>query len=81
MHPAHGTPLRSAVDGLVHHELFEGRRSSDGTWRWQPITQDSSVDNLRPVIVHGAGRSVTAWMRGTYRAWNDFDTDLVARIA
>ena len=81
VHPATAIPLVSEVDGLVHHELFEGRRQGEGQWTWRAITEHSSVDNLRPVLVHGAGRSVTAWMRGTYRAWNDFDTDIVARIA
>lgn len=81
VHPRTREPLRSAADGRVHHELFEGRRRSEGDWAWTPITSNSIEDNLRPLLVARSGRSVLAWMRGTYRSWTDFDTQIVLRIA
>jgi hypothetical protein len=81
VHPRTGEPLRSAADGRVHHELFEGRREGPGSWGWTPITTDSIEDNLRPVLAASAEWSVLAWMRGTYRSWTDFDAQLVLRIA
>lgn len=79
VHPTTGAPLVSAVDGLVHHELFEGRRHVE-RWTWRAITANSHEDNLRPLIVRGGGLRATAWMRGTYRSWTDFDTHLVVRV-
>ena len=34
----------------------DGQRSPGGTWAWQPLTADSTVDNLRPVLAdHPSG--------------------------
>ena len=80
--PASGEPLAVAVPGgRPHRELFEGRRTAEGRWRWRALTSASTVDHLRPLLVSGGGRTVLAWMRGTYRSWTDFDTDLVVRTA
>src|SRR3989442_15692373 len=49
--PATGAPLVSHADGRRHHELFRGStRDSGATWRWEPITANSTVDNLRPIV-------------------------------
>lgn len=80
--PASGEPLAVAVPGgRPHRELFEGRRTAEGRWRWRALTSASTVDHLRPLLVSGGGHTVLAWMRGTYRSWTDFDTDLVVRTA
>lgn len=81
VHPATGAALRSRADGRVHRELFEGRREAEGRWRWRAITAHSSRDHLRPLLVAGGGRTVLIAMRGTYRSWTDFDTELVLRLA
>ena len=49
VHPATGSPLISQADGRQHHELFEGR-AVEGSWSWRPITADSTVDNIRPIV-------------------------------
>lgn len=79
VHPGTGEPAISAADGRSHHELWSGARRPDGVWRWTAVTAHSIEDNLRPVIVSWAGRPIVAWMRGTYRSWTDFDTQLVVR--
>jgi hypothetical protein len=81
VHPATAIPLRSRVDGRVHHELFEGRRRSAGHWVWKALTHDSVEDNIRPILVTGHGRSALLWMRGMYRSWSTYTTQVVARIA
>ena len=76
--PSTASPLVSERDGAVHHELFEGHRSG-GTWSWSPLTTNSIEDNLRPLVVAAGTRRLVAWMRGTYRHWTSFDTQLVVR--
>lgn len=80
VHPATGAPLPTDRD-RPHRELFEGRRTGEGRWTWRALTSASAVDHLRPLLVAGGGRTVLAWMRGTYRSWTDFDTELVVRLA
>jgi hypothetical protein len=66
--PAAGTPLVSAADRKRHRELFRGTTGDAGqTWRWQAITANSTVDNLRPLVPHwNDPRTALVWMRGTY---------------
>jgi hypothetical protein len=81
--PVRSTPLVSAADGARHHELFRGTSDDGGrTWRWAPITSDSPVDNLRPIVPKWDDRrTALVWMRGTYRnnhgAWT---TAVVASV-
>ena len=79
--PITGAPLVSTSDGQRHWELWRGQRSSGGTWAWQPLTADSTVDNLRPVIAdHPQGASALLWMRGRYTTYLDYDLDVVGVI-
>ena len=80
--PATGAPLISDADGQRHWEIFAGHSRDDGiTWTWSPLTHDSTVDNLRPVIPAWASdRRVLLWMRGTYRTYQDWDTQIVGMI-
>jgi hypothetical protein len=68
--PSTGKPLISAADKRRHHELFRGTTSDSGkTWRWEPITANSTMDNLRPVVPQwDDARTAVVWMRGTYRS-------------
>lgn len=66
--PATGVPLKSSADGRRHRELFRGTTHDAGkTWKWEPITANSTVDNLRPIIPRWDDpRTALVWMRGTY---------------
>ncbi len=65
-----GEPLISAADGKRHHEIFRGETKNDGaTWTWTPVTGNSTMDNLRPLVpISSDKRTALVWMRGTYRA-------------
>jgi hypothetical protein len=67
--PATGRPLVSSADNRRHHELYRGSTADGGaTWRWEPITANSRVDNLRPIVpAWHDPRTTLVWMRGTYR--------------
>lgn len=53
---------------LTRHELFEGVTCDGGTtWHWAPLTQDSKVDNIRPVVPKwDASHTLLLWLSGTY---------------
>jgi hypothetical protein len=67
--PATGQPLTSSADNRRHYELYRGSMSDSGTkWRWEPITANSAMDNLRPIVPAGPdSRTILVWMRGSYR--------------
>jgi hypothetical protein len=82
-HPASGAPLVSTADGQRHHELFRGTsRDAGKTWQWEPITANSTVDNLRPIVPKWDDpRTALVWMRGTYRKnRGEWTTAVVALI-
>jgi hypothetical protein len=81
--PVTGAPLESTADGRRHHELYRGTsRDSGTTWRWERITANSSVDNLRPIVPKWSdARTALVWMRGTYRKnRGEWSTAVVAMI-
>lgn len=78
-----GQPLISAADGKRHHEIFRGETKDGGaTWTWTPITQNSTMDNLRPLVpIWKDTRTAVVWMRGTYRAnRGEWTTKVVATV-
>ena len=81
-HPVTGEPLMSNADGRRHYELFEGTSKDDGaTFEWTPLTANSLVDNIRPVIPSwDADRRVVLWMRGTYRSYTDWSSRIVGVV-
>lgn len=70
------------ADGLRHYELFKGNTSDNGvTWKWTPITLNSTVDNIRPVVPEWDGNNtVVLWLRGKYNAYTNYDLDVVGLI-
>ncbi|MFT3789112.1 MAG: BNR-4 repeat-containing protein [Tepidisphaeraceae bacterium] len=67
-HPVTGEALVSKADDKRHWELFHGRTLDGGaTWVWTPLTQDSTADNLRPIIpIWNDPRVALVWMCGDY---------------
>lgn len=65
-------------------QLWEGVRAPEtpgAPWRWRPLTADRVHDNLRPVIATEGPHKALAWMRGSYRSYFDFTTEICARRA
>jgi hypothetical protein len=82
-HPVTRKLLVSAADGRRHHELFRGTTPDLGkSWRWEPLTANSDVDNLRPIVARWEdARTALVWMRGTYRNnRGDWNTAVVATV-
>jgi hypothetical protein len=80
--PTTGAPLVSTADGKRHWEIFKGTAAAGGSvWRWQPLTRNSTVDNIRPLArVLASGRVAVVWMRGTYTTFTQYDTAIVGMV-
>jgi hypothetical protein len=81
--PALGTPLVSTADGRRHYEIFRGITRDEGaTWEWLRLTQGSTMDNLRPIVPPpgNGGQKVLLWLRGQYRAYTDYQQEVVAHF-
>jgi hypothetical protein len=78
--PVTGEPLVSTSDNERHYELFRATTSDGGqSWEFAPITSNSTVDNLRPVVPPPSadGRRALVWLRGAYRSYTDYQQELV----
>jgi hypothetical protein len=70
-------PITNAA--LPHHEIYKGVTDDDGaTWSWTAITENSSFDNLRPIIpAWDENNTAVLWWRGTMDTSHDYDTAVV----
>jgi hypothetical protein len=67
---------------LAHHEIYKGVSNDNGaTWNWTAITENSSFDNLRPIIPKwDASNTAVLWWRGSMDTSHDYDTAVVGII-
>lgn len=79
--PTTGEPLVSHADGQRHYEIFRGE-CYDKVWRWTPVTANSTVDNIRPIMPKVAdGPAPLVWLRGQYKTYRQWTTAVVALVA
>jgi hypothetical protein len=64
---------------LAHHEIYKGVSNDHGsTWIWTAITENSSFDNLRPIVPKwDASNTAVLWWRGSMDTSHDYDTAVV----
>ena len=77
------TPVDPRDDAALGvHEIFRGTTDDDGaTWAWEPITERSTRDNLRPIVpAWSASETALLWWRGTYSTAQRFDAAVVGLI-
>ena len=74
---------RDDTTKTAKHEIYMGVTCDKGaTWSWTPITQGSTMDNLRPVVPKwDASHTALLWMRGSYTSAQSFATSIVGTIA
>ncbi len=67
---------------LAHYEIFTGTTATLGaSWTWVPVTENSSVDNVRPIVPAWDGqRQALLWLRGTYSTYTDFHLAVVGTV-
>lgn len=66
-------------EDLPHHEIFHGRTLDAGkSWIWIPVTENSTVDNLRPIVAPGdPSRVPLLWFRGSMTRSQNFNCEIV----
>jgi hypothetical protein len=71
-------PTDGACNTSGKHEMYEAATADLGkTWKFTPLTRNSSATNIRPVCVAGEKHVAVLWMRGRYSYFVDYDTDIV----
>ncbi|MCX6896881.1 MAG: DUF4861 family protein, partial [Verrucomicrobia bacterium] len=75
--PATGKPGATG-----RRQIFRGRTADRGaTWRWESLTFDATVDNLRPFVPRQTTLlTCVLWFRGNYQTYQKYDTDIVGLI-
>jgi hypothetical protein len=69
------------AENLPRYEIFRGSTSDFGrSWSWLPVTFNSTMDNIRPVIPKGNSFALV-WLRGVYQSYNDYDLAVVGLTA
>lgn len=65
------------------HEIFMGVTCDKGaTWKWAPLTENSTKDNLRPVVPKwDASHTFLLWERGDYITAQTYKTEIVGTTA
>jgi hypothetical protein len=65
-----------------HYEIYRGRTDDSGkSWTWTAITENSKVDNLRPIVPRSDGQySILLWLRGTFTTYTNYDLDIVGIV-
>jgi hypothetical protein len=67
---------------MPHYEIFEGVTADGGaSWNWSPITYNSTVDNIRPIVPKWDGdHTALLWMRGKYSTFESYNLDVVGLV-
>jgi hypothetical protein len=70
---------RDTSISLGVREICKGVTADSGTsWNWTPVTQNSTSDNLRPIVpLWDNNNTALLWCRGTYGAAQSFDAAVV----
>ncbi len=64
------------------YEIWRGFTADGGqTFSWTPVTENSSADNLRPIVPPSHGlRECLIWFHGTYNTYTSYSTKVIGRI-
>jgi len=65
------------------HEIYRAKidpADDVSTINWQPVTKNSPVRNIRPMILRDDNRRIILWQRGDFRTFTNYDLDTVGFI-
>ncbi|QDU54795.1 BNR-4 repeat-containing protein [Aeoliella mucimassa] len=69
-------------DETEHYEIYRGKTSDIGaTWQWSAITENSAVDNLRPIVpAYHRDQTVLLWLQGDFSTYTEYATEVVGLV-
>ncbi len=72
----------SGATFTTSYEIYKGVTPDGGVdWNWTAITENSIVDNLRPIVPDSHGGDTTVlWFRGTYTTAGSIDAAVVGIV-
>ena len=68
----------AAASGM--HEIYRAKATPNDdikTIKWEAVTKDSKVANLRPIILREGKQRVVLWNRGVFKTFTDYDLEAV----
>ena len=75
-------PATGQTIGTGMHEIYAATTADYGaTWTTTPITQNSPMPNIRPIVVADKNHHALLWLRGRYTTYTDYLTDVVGIIS
>jgi hypothetical protein len=74
---------RDDTTQTAKREIYQGTTCDNGaTWQWTPITRNSTVDNIRPIVPKwDSRRTALVWMKGTYTSAQIYSMQIVGLIS
>jgi hypothetical protein len=66
-----------------NHEIYRARIGAGvdiESVKWEPVTRDSPVSNLRPLIIRDGDRRVLLWNRGEFNTFTNYQLDTVGLV-
>jgi hypothetical protein len=68
---------------IPHWEIYQGTTRDRGAkWKWTPVTRDSSVDNIRPILpIWDRRNRAVLWLRGKMHSYTNYAFEVVGILA
>jgi hypothetical protein len=74
-------PVTGRRNATGHYQIFRGTKQGSADWLWTPLTANTDVDNLRPIVPRNHGcKTCVIWLQGSYRSYTDYGTRIVGII-
>jgi hypothetical protein len=80
------TPYNPTTDAMASggkHEIWRGTTCDNGaTFKWTPVTANSTKDNVRPIVPKwDASHTALLWMQGTYTSAQNYAMAIVGTLS
>lgn len=75
-------PTTDTTKAGAKHEIWRGTTCDNGaTFKWTPVTANSTKDNLRPIVPKwDASHTALLWLQGTYSSAQSYSLAVVGTI-
>jgi len=76
-------PTTDTMKSGAKHEIWRGTTCDNGaTFKWTPVTANSTKDNVRPIVPKwDASHTALLWMQGTYTSAQSYSMAVVGTVS